>query len=101
MANLSGVPVDPRFIQQIQSSPTMRAEQGAGFMSDFGGPSSYMVMSNLQPEDRLIYSAVLRGETTPEDIASVTALDLKRVEVGLTSLGEKGLISSQEVETSE
>lgn len=96
-----GLPVDPRFIEKIQGSPEMRADQGSSFMSDYGGPSTYITMSGLAPTERLVYSAVLQGESVPEEIASITALDIKRVNSDLANLTKMGLVKSQEVVNSD
>lgn len=87
------IPVDPRWIEKVEASPRMVAEQGAGFMQGWGGPTQYRVLAQLPVEERLTYAAVLEGYTAPEEIEVVTGLARGEVSRGLAGLKRRGLVS--------
>ncbi len=86
------IPVDPRFVESIQRSPTMMAEQGPAFMQEWGGPELYQEMSKGPMEARVTYYAVLEGNIDPDQISLVTGLDAKEVSKGLRWLERKGYV---------
>ena len=94
---LQNLPIDPVLVQRIQSNPTMCAEQGEGFMEDYGGPSNYVELAKLPGDQRLVMAAKMDGFTLPSDIAVVTGLTEGRVNVALNALSKGGVISEQDV----
>jgi len=86
------MPFDPRMVQEIQGSPAMRTEQGANFLSSWGGPTGYRTMSSMPPEQRVVYRAVEDGITSSRDISDATGLTNSEVQSALTNLGKKGLV---------
>lgn len=87
------IPVDPRVIKTIQRSPQMRGEQGAGFMSGWGGPQRYQQLAGLPMEQRVCYAAILEEHTTEDQIGIVTGLSPEEVTLGLEGLRAKGLVT--------
>jgi hypothetical protein len=94
---LERIPMDPRVVEEIQKSPTMRAEQGPGFMSYAGGPAQYRLLAGLPREERLVYAAVAEGYSLPSEIEVVTGLTGKQVSRGVEGLKKMGLISLESV----
>ena len=92
------IPFDVKMIDEIRRSPTMRAEQGEGWLSSWGGPSQYKVFAQLPMEQRLTYAAVLEGNTTQDQIEVVTGLTSGEVSKGLAELQKRGLVSVERVE---
>ena len=88
------LPVDPRVVKEIQGSPDMSAEQGAGFLGFAGGAANYQQFASLPYVDRLTYAAVLEGNTTADAISTVTDLKVEQVEGALTRLQDKGLVAA-------
>lgn len=91
------IPVDPRWIEKMQASPRMRAEQGPGFMQAWGGPGQYRALARLPMEERLTYAAVMEGYGTPEEIEGVTGLASGEVSRGLSGLRRRGLVREEKV----
>ena len=87
------IPVDPRVVDLIQRSPTMRYEQGENFMSNWGGPVQYQMLVRLPREQRLCYVAVLEGAATEDQVEVVTGLSSKEVSRGLEGLQERDLVT--------
>ena len=92
------ISVDPRMVQEIQRSPSMRAEQGPEFLQDWGGPEQYQVLARMPVPERLTYVAVLEGYTEPSEIEVVTGLTSGEVSGALTDLRRKGLVSVEALE---
>lgn len=86
------VPVDPRVVRKIQRSPQMMREQGAGFMSGWGGPNMYRQLASYPVKARLTYAAILDGTTDKSQIEVVTGLTTREVDDGLDWLQKKGLV---------
>ena len=91
------LPVDPKMIEEIQSSPAMLAEQGSGFMQDWGGPQMYREMAYAPENARIIYYVVLEGNTDPSQLEVITGLSKEEVERGLGWLQRKGHVKLEEV----
>ena len=90
--HLANMPVDPRIVQEIQGSPSMRAEQGTEFMAGYGGPASYQAMARMPIEQRVVYRAVQDGITNATDISQATGLTPTEVNNGLGGLQKRGLV---------
>lgn len=86
------LPFDTRMVQEIQGSPAMRAEQGQGFLSSWGGPSGYQKMATLPPEQRVVYRAVEDGLVSSQEISSATGLTPTEVQSALSGLSKRGLV---------
>ena len=91
------LPADPAIVEQVSRDPTMLAEQGAGFMQDWGGAQAYQQMAQAPIEAREVYYAVIDGFSDPSQIAVVTGLSDKEVSGGLSWLGRKGLVFQEVV----
>ena len=92
------IPVDPRVINKIQRSPTMRYEQGPDFMGGWGGPARYQQLAGLPMEQRVCYAAILEGITDKGQIEVATGLAMEQIDRGIQGLQTKGLVK---VEASE
>ena len=95
--SLRRIPVDPRVIQRIQKSASMQAEQGADFMSGWGGASKYKMLSKLPKEQRICYAAILEGVTTEDQIKIVTGLSPEEASKGLAGLQARGLVRLEQI----
>lgn len=87
------IPVDPRVIERIQRSPYMVAEQGSGFMEDWGGPSTYKEMCGLTSNQRLVWSAVLEGATDYDQIEILTGLTPSEISRTVSELESQGKVT--------
>lgn len=87
------IPVDPRVIDRIQRSPHMMAEQGPGFMEDWGGPSTYREMASLTSNQRLVWASVLDGATDYEQIEVMTGLSSLEVSAAASELQSLGKVT--------
>jgi len=87
------IPVDPKVVDLIQRSPAMRYEQGEGFMSGWGGPTSYQMLVRLPKEQRLCYVAVLEGAATEDQVGVATGLSPEEVSRGIEGLQRRGLVT--------
>lgn len=92
------LPFDPRMAQEIKGRPELMAEQGAGFLSSWGGPSGYQTMAKMPPTQRVVYRAVEDGITTSGEISQATGLTNTEVESALSSLNKKGLVNLEPAE---
>ena len=90
------IPVDPRVVDRIQRSPHMMAEQGAGFMGDWGGPTTYRSLCELPQSQRMVYAAVLDGAASQEELEVVTGLAPEEVSRALSELQSIGKVSIEE-----
>ena len=95
--SMKRIPVDPRVIERIQRSASMRGEQGNQFMGDWGGPSRYRVLAKLPMEERLCYAAILEGVTAEDQVGIVTGLSPEETSRGLAGLQAKGLARVEKV----
>lgn len=86
------LPFDPRMVQEIQGHPGMRAEQGQGFLSSWGGTGGYQTMATMSPEQRVVYRAVEDGIETSGEISQATGLSNTEVQSALTGLSKRGLV---------
>ena len=86
------LPFDTRMVQEIQGSPSMRAEQGSQFLSSWGGSRGYQTMATMPPEQRMVYRAVEDGITESHEIAQVTGLSNSEVQSALVVLSKRGLV---------
>ena len=93
--------VDPRMVQEIQRSPSMRAEQGADFMQGWGGPEQYQMLARMPVPERLTYVAVSEGYTEPSEIEVVTGLTSGEVSGALADLRRRKLIAVEALEALE
>lgn len=88
------LPFDPKMAQEIQSHPTMRAEQGgANFLSNWGGSQGYQQMSKMSMGERVVYRAVQDGITDEPNLSTMTGLSRTEVASAVTSLNRKGYIN--------
>jgi len=94
------LPFDTRMLQKMQKSPQMMAEQGSGFLSDWGGPSGYIAAVKMGPNTREVYYAVVDGYTDPSQIEVATGLSSSEVSKGMRDLERKGLVVIEEVKDS-
>jgi len=92
------LPFDPRMAQEIRSHPTMRAEQGASFLSSWGGARGYQTMATMPPEQRVVYKAVEDGLTSSGEISQATGLTNTEVQSALPSLDKRGLVKMEPAE---
>ena len=91
------LPMDTRIIRDIQRSPSMSAEQGPGWLNEWGGPSGYSFWAGQPVNDRVVYFAVTEGYSTQKDIRDATGLSSGEVLTSLTKLERKGLIETGQV----
>ena len=91
------LPVDPRMIEEIQSSRVMSGEQGPGWMQEWGGPEMYQEMSQAPVTARMVYYAALEGFTSPDQIEVATGLSKGEVSSGVSWLRRKGYVAAEEV----
>ncbi len=85
--------MDPRIVKDIMSSPAMYREQGGTLMADFGGPTTYLAMSEMSMPERVTYGAVLDGYSSTEEIVDMTGLNTKEVNAAVSSLTKKGYVN--------
>lgn len=86
-------PLDYRIVQQIQSSPQMSQEQGAGWMGQYGGPSGFVSLDKPGLGD--VYNAIANGIPT-DQLPIVTGLPDREVSGHLTTLQSMGLVEVME-----
>ncbi len=91
------LPFDPRMLEKIDRSSTMRAEQGAEFLQDWGGSAGYQRVAQLHPSTREVYFAVIEGGMTPEQLEVMTGLSKAEVARGRSELLREGLITEEDV----
>jgi len=91
------LPMDTKIIRDIQRSPSMSAEQGPGWLNEWGGPSGYSFWAGQPVNDRVVYFAVTEGYGTQKDIRDATGLSSGEVSTSLTKLERKGLINVGQV----
>lgn len=91
-SDLRRLPIDPKMVKEIQSSPRMYAEQGGGFLESWGGPGMYQVLSRLPVEERLVYASIIDGATTPSEIEVMTGLTPQEVNKGIEGLQKRRMI---------
>lgn len=89
--DMKRLPMDPKMVREISRSPQMSAEQG-GFLSGWGGSSGYIKFAKMPTNERLVYAAVLEGNTDSSAIEVVTGLSGKEVNGALSKLGRQGLV---------
>ena len=88
------LPMDTKIIRDIQRSPSMSAEQGSSWLSEWGGPGGYSFWAKQPLSDRVVYFAVTEGYSTQKDIRDATGLSSGEVSTSLTKLERKGLIET-------
>ena len=93
---LKKTPLDPKFVRRITRSATMRAEQGADWLSGYGGPGMYQTFTKMPVDERLCYAAVLEGNVEPGQIEIVTGLSPGEVSSALARLRGQGLVAEEE-----
>jgi len=91
------LPMDPRMIREIQSNSRMYAEQGSGFMQEWGGPERYQQVAGLPETDRVVFYAIQEGYTDPSELEIVTGANSKEIALSLSRLERKGLIVMEPV----
>ena len=91
------LPVDPRIADKVSRTPMMAREQGAGFMSVYGGATRYAAVSKLNSDERVSFYAVQDGFDTAADIAAATGLTESEASKALSSLSTKGLVSVEQI----
>ncbi len=84
------LPVSTRMTRIIMQNPRAMAEQGAGFMGEWGGGERYIEMAKMPMSARVCYYA-LQGGLQPEQIEVSTGLTSGEVQKGLSVLQGKGL----------
>ena len=82
--------VDYRVVERIQGSSQMRAEQGSGWLSQYGGPSGFRELDSPGLGD--VYNAVVGGATT-EELPVWTGLSNGDISGHLKTLEKMGLIA--------
>ena len=85
--------MDSRMVREIERSSGMSAEQGSGWLSEWGGPVAYRYWAKQPVADRMTYFAIQEGYTAPEDIAAVTDLGVKDVNKSIRKLEKQGVIT--------
>lgn len=90
--------MDVRMVQEIASSPSMSADQGASWLQEWGGSSGYMFWAKQPLNNRLTYFAVQEGYNTPESISAVVDLPVSEVNRSLGKLQAQGLVDVGQVE---
>lgn len=81
-----------KMVEEISRSPSMRSEQGSGWLSDWGGPSQYVAMGKAPMEARLVYYALQEGATDEASIGIHSGLSVGDVSRGLSYLRGKGWV---------
>jgi len=92
------LPVDTRIVDRISRTPKMLAEQGPGFMSQYGSASQYMAVSKLNTNERVAFYAVQDGFDNAADISLATGMDESAASTALLGLADKGLVVGQDQE---
>lgn len=104
------MPVDPRFVKRVMSSPKMSAEQGNGNFLEVRryingelsdtldiDPVTYIALSKVNNNDKEVFFTVNRGlAQTPTDIARETELPVKKVAESIKRLTQRGLLIQEE-----
>ncbi|KKN03507.1 hypothetical protein LCGC14_1106990 [marine sediment metagenome] len=91
------LPFDPRMLSVIERSPQRMAEQGSGFLQDWGGAGGYHQVAGMKPETRMVFFAVQEGYTEPTQIEVATGLSGPEVSRGMQELERKGLVTVEEL----
>jgi len=89
------LPMDTRLVREIQSDPIKRAEQGSGFLKDFGGPEAYLVSSGMPVNARLVYDAIQDGVGEIPDLLVVTGLSEADINSAISYLKGQDLVQEE------
>jgi len=85
------LPFDPRMVQEIQGSPSMRTEQGSNFLSQWGGIQGYTRASGMPVGARVTYYALKDGIPV-DDVSDATGLSRQEASEGLSWLKSRGYV---------
>lgn len=92
MAEGSRLPVDPKFVSQVGSSPNLMVEQaGSAFMQQYGSPRAYDALSKVGPVERDVFFAIQELESrgqpaSAQDVSTVTGFTEPAVERAVKAL---------------
>ncbi len=85
---------DPHLVEQIAGNAQMRAEQGPGWLSKYGGPSGYQALARLPDNAKNVFFSVVSGSTDPSQIAIDTGLNQGQINAALNQLSNQGLVGN-------
>lgn len=92
------IPVDPRVVEKIMRSPSMREEQGPSFLqNDWGGPTAYQYWAKQPKGKRTTYFAVQQGGATSSEISGMIGLSESEVDKWLSTLDREGLVQLEKL----
>ena len=87
--------VDPKIVEEIQASGAMSREN-PNMMRSWGGSDVYVEMARAEEPERLVYYAIMEGDTTPSQLQVSTGLGSHEIDKAIRSLERKGLVQFEE-----
>lgn len=87
------LPVDPKLVDRVASSPRLAAEQGPDWLSEYGGPGNYVALSKVSGSDRDVWFKINAGLHFPDQVMVATGLSQKDLNAAVKRLARKHLVN--------